>query len=80
MTVHTLKIADAWYRALAMGEKRSELRRNDRDFQVGDTINFTNRAGELRDKYTSWRITHVLEDFEGLADGYAILSVRRVYR
>lgn len=80
MSVHTLKITDAWYRALDRDEKTCELRRNDRNFQVDDIINFTNYVGEPRHKYSSWKITHVLQDFEGLAEGYAILSVRRVYR
>ena len=35
---HRLKIAPQWYDRLADGTKTHEVRRNDRDFQIGDTL------------------------------------------
>ena len=38
---HELKIHDCYYTAIIDGEKTCELRFNDRNFQKGDTIVFT---------------------------------------
>lgn len=38
MTTHTLKTLRSYWRALANGTKTFEVRRNDRDFAVGDTL------------------------------------------
>jgi hypothetical protein len=37
---HVLKLDQKWQRAVDLGRKNFEIRRNDRDFQVGDTIQF----------------------------------------
>lgn len=38
MTKHTLKIDEQWFDAVAVGTKNFEVRKNDRDFKVGDTL------------------------------------------
>ena len=38
MNVHKLKIRPEYYSAVACGHKRAELRKNDRDYKVGDFI------------------------------------------
>ena len=43
MKLHTLKILPKYYVAIINGEKTFELRKNDRDYRVGDLITFTNR-------------------------------------
>jgi hypothetical protein len=40
MRVHTIKIARRYYERLVIGQKTFEVRRNDRDYQVGDLLNF----------------------------------------
>ena len=35
---HTLKTLSRFYRAVERGDKTFEVRRNDRDFQTGDTL------------------------------------------
>lgn len=81
MTMHTLKITDGWWRELTNCKKLFELRRNDRNYQVGDRIVFTNINGVPREhERTYWLVTHVLTDAEGLVGGYAALSVSRRYR
>lgn len=79
MSEHTLKITDGWWGELSTARKRFELRRNDRDYQVGDHLRFTNINGVPRES-GFWVVTHVLADVDGLQDGYVGLSVRRGYR
>lgn len=74
-TTHELKCHADCYSLVASGLKRFELRKNDRGFRVGDIL----RLRELADAYTgrecSVRVTHMLERFDGLQEGYVIMSV-----
>ena len=36
--MHTLKILPKWYEAITSGNKRFEVRKNNRNFQVGDLV------------------------------------------
>lgn len=38
MATHDLKTRTPWFDRVAAGEKRAEIRRHDRDFQVGDML------------------------------------------
>lgn len=38
---HQLKIVERYFYALLRGEKTAEIRYNDRDYQKGDTISFS---------------------------------------
>jgi hypothetical protein len=38
MQTHQLKIQARYWDAVALGKKTFEIRKNDRDFQVGDTV------------------------------------------
>ena len=81
MKLHELKIKDKYYEDIACGYKKAELRKNDRDYQVGDLIQFIPETiNEKYWKYDLYEITHVLKDVPeyGLADGYCILSIERL--
>lgn len=79
--VHQLKIIPQYFQAVWNGEKTFELRKDDRDYQVGDILALREWDGE---KYTgsgiAVRITHILRNCPeyGLADGYCIMSIRRL--
>lgn len=48
MTTHYLKSRDMWFDRVVDGTKTAELRKHDRDFQVGDTlvlVRVTDRTG-----------------------------------
>ena len=84
MKLHILKILPKYYLAVASGEKTFELRKNDRDYQVGDLIIFTDTDGtpymtQHKEK-TPFRITYILKDASeyGLKDGYCILGIKRL--
>ena len=68
MAIHDLKIDAPHLIALMSGKKKAEIRKNDRFYQVGDTLNFF----EYDVKST---ITHITDFPEGLRDEYVCLSV-----
>lgn len=41
MKIHELKIDPEYFDSVVCGDKTSEVRRNDRDFRVGDAIQLT---------------------------------------
>ena len=75
---HKLKIAPEHWEKVYWSEKKAEIRLNDRNYQEGDIIQFTDLKGAPLGEDLCWRITHVLshEDFpEGLQAGYVMLSL-----
>ena len=82
---HKLKIEKRWLDRIIAGEKTSELRYNDRDFQKGDRVfmEWTAPYGRATDKDPgplsagiTVTITHVLTEVPGLDEGYAVLSFK----
>ncbi|MEN4819229.1 DUF3850 domain-containing protein [Pantoea agglomerans] len=78
---HHLKIAPSHLNAVLDGSKKAELRKNDRDFKVGDVLALLEYAN---DRYTGreWAavVTHVLpaEVVMPNAGEYAVLSIKPV--
>ena len=91
MKLHELKILHEYLVDVDLGKKTFELRKNDRDYQVGDLIRFIdireddstankNQIEPNIDENTLYRITYVLKDVEkyGLAKDYCILAIKRL--
>ena len=87
--LHVLKIQEEFYIEVLRGDKKAELRNNDRNFQVGDLIHFTDVDGyefpieTAKLGYTTtYRITHILDASVVIPDikenKYVILSIERV--
>ena len=77
MKIHELKIRPEYYDAVRCGDKRFEIRKNDRDFHTGDILRLKEWDGE---KYTGDEldalVRYVLYDWTGgLQDGYCIMSI-----
>ena len=72
--IHTLKIENNYLDNLISGKKKSEIRLNDRDYQVGDILEF--ERSEAVDKWMVYRfeITHIHSGL-GLEFNYVVLSV-----
>jgi ASC-1-like (ASCH) protein len=68
---HTLKIEQNYLENLKAGRKKSEIRCNDRDYQLGDTLEFWDRESE---DYVEFLITHIHSGL-GLEHHYIVLSV-----
>lgn len=74
---HDLKIYPEFFSAVCTGVKRAELRKNDRDYRVGDTLHLMetprgscHRTGE----FINVTITHIADVGEWMP-GYVLLSV-----
>ncbi len=73
-----LKILPEYFEAVKSGKKTFELRKNDRDFCVGDILILREFDGsKTTGRSVTVGITYILQNCGfGLADGYAILSIK----
>ena len=72
---HELKILPQYMDEVLAGNKTFELRKNDRDFQIGDTFVLREwKDGAYTGRYFIQSIVYILKDCPeyGLADGYCI--------
>lgn len=79
--IHSLKIQDRFYEEIIARKKTFEVRKDDRDFDVGELIEFTTLDGKPREG--KWEIIYKLthEDFpEGIPEGYCILGIYPIHR
>lgn len=80
MRVHDLKVWPAPFRALRRGEKRHEVRRDDRGFAVGDALHLREWQPRRR-RYTGRVVERIVTHKTaggrwGLPRGLCVLSVR----
>lgn len=78
MKAHELKILPQFYKDIFDGKKSFDLRKDDRDFQVGDYIIFCEYDGKRYTGMTMYcQIKYILRDVPefGLMDGYCILGL-----
>ncbi len=87
MNLHTLKTDPAVFQAVWDDKKTYEIRKNDRDYQVGDVVvlrelvntgddmQFCGKPLAYTGRTISNTISHVLKDQYGVARGWAILSL-----
>lgn len=81
---HELKIKEKYLDRILSGEKTFEVRKNDRDYQSGDVLNFIYILDEKgkdidfslvkNDKY--WEVTYVHKGL-GLKKDYVVLGIKR---
>lgn len=76
---HELKIFPEFFSAVCTGVKRAELRKNDRDYRVGDTLHLleTPRGScHSTGEFINATITHIADVGEWMP-GYVLLSIER---
>lgn len=76
---HYLKIYPEFFSAVCTGVKRAELRKNDRDYRVGDTLHLmeTPRGScHQTGEFINVKITHIT-DVDEWMPGYVLLSIER---
>ena len=78
MSTHELKIWPEFFNAVITGKKLAEVRKDDRGFQVGDTL-ILNEYDNLRSEYTGRstvrEVTYITRGIAGIAPGYCVLSI-----
>jgi ParB family transcriptional regulator, chromosome partitioning protein len=81
--LHELKIKKCYLLHIIEGKKTFEVRKNDRDFQVGDTIRFLPLEDddyEIKTPLANYEITYILADFGGLQQGHVAMAIKPDYR
>jgi Domain of unknown function (DUF3850) len=82
MRIHHLKTWPIGFRALKRGTKTYELRKDDRHFEVGDTLHLEEYDPE-QPEFTGaelwFGVSYITKsgDFPGLEPGYCILGIQR---
>jgi hypothetical protein len=85
MRVHKIKIKEMYAERKFNGQKKFEVRLNDRDYQVGDIIKYEiveREYADVLDKYEKLadeKIIYIHSGY-GLADGFVILGVEPITR
>lgn len=76
--IHELKIRPEYFKAVVLGDKMFEIRKNDRDFRVGDIIVLHEWDEErgYTGKHTLVDITYVMTDTEFVKEGFAVLGIK----
>lgn len=81
MMLHVLKIKETYFKDILSGNKTFELRKNDRNFTVGDLIHFvlTNGSKSKLTKNNLFKINYVLKNVPeyGLNKDYCIFSIEK---
>lgn len=75
---HELKIYSDFFYAVCTGVKRAELRKNDRDYQVGDILHLMEihrSSCYSTGEYINATITHIADVSEWMP-GYVLLSIK----
>ncbi|WP_449600348.1 ASCH/PUA domain-containing protein [Paenibacillus sp. Marseille-Q9583] len=76
--IHELKLVQPFYNAVEERRKTFEVRKNDRDFNVGDYLNLAEYDPEAQ-RHTgqgiSRKITYILDDPTYVKEGYVILGI-----
>lgn len=77
---YQLKILPQYFEEVINGNKKSELRFNDRDFKVGDIYDLR-EYNPTRKRYTgraiTIKITYVLKEFDALKEGWCMFSFEK---
>lgn len=86
MTNHVLKILPQYFEVKLNETKSFEIRRNDRDFTVFDTLTLKeiepramNEKPVYTGRYIHVRVTSILgHDFEGIEPGFVVMGTAKI--
>lgn len=78
---HEIKILSQFYNEVESQRKTFEIRKDDRDYQIGDSIILREFDGYYTGRKCKRKITYILRDAKecGLKEGYCILGIQPVY-
>lgn len=73
--VHEIKLGSEFFEDSVSNVKGFEIRKNDRDYRVGDILEMMEyKNGAETGRTVTKLVTYILEDYTGLEDGYCIMS------
>lgn len=78
MKIHILKIHPAYFEKVLTGEKKFEIRKDDRGFQSGDRLllkEWDPERGCFTGRSVECLVNYILRSFEGLMPGYVAMSI-----
>jgi len=77
--VHDLKTVKPYFGLMQEGVKDFDIRFDDKDFLVGDTLNFQEyKYRDLTGECVQKRIKYILRKFKGLQKGYVVLGLENI--
>ena len=74
MKVKTLKTKPKYFEMQLKGQKNFEVRKNDRDFQVGDILCLEEFDRDYTMRFFHVEVNWVIDDSEYCKDGYVVLG------
>ena len=76
MAHHELKILPKYFDAVVSGVKNFEVRKDDRGYEVDDTLDLLEYDGNYTgQRLSGLKVVYVLRNSDGLADGYCVLGL-----
>lgn len=82
MQLHELKCYPQYFQAVKDRRKNFEVRKNDRDFKVGDFLWLREYDGDklaFTGREETRRITYILDDYFAVAEDHVVLAMEPVY-
>ena len=77
MKTHELKIKSQYFKDVISGVKTFEVRKNDRDFKIGDLMILKEfDKGNYSSRIVGAEITYILDDPEYCKEGYVVLGFK----
>lgn len=80
-TVHYLRTWTPLFKELKCGLRQIDIRKNDRNFKVGDTLILDEFNPETQKHIGNWTpklITHVIDDERYVKNGYVVLGMKDI--
>lgn len=76
--IHQLKQASIYFEDVTLGIKPFEVRKNDRNFKIGDYLglNELNPDGKETGRCALFRVTYILDNPEYCKEGYVVLGIQ----
>lgn len=78
-TVHQLKTIQPHFDDVLWGRKTFEIRKNDRNFKVGDYLileKYNQETKQYEHGQVVVEITHILKDYPAIDKDYVVLSIK----